>query len=650
MAIRQEKANALKSRQVRQVQAKRVLASTSVQLKNEQEDPELEVSTSGVVNNMDKPRLYRPDEFPDFHSTHSKIEGGPSQKADSPLKIEKPNIKATIASRSLQKMLRASTPEITTVQLPNDECPVGDYLNVEGGEEQEVVAGDELDPIEDAALTVPNAPALGLEVPEEPEVKEILSADELEDLDEDPMSEGVEEGDEEFEDEEDGDLDGDTQDLDDLDEEQIEASEDDGEEEEEDDGDAGDATGLDDSDIDDDDMTMDEAREIVDPDGAEDPLSADDSDEVEVGTDTTQGEGMVDTDDAWDEEEPVDEDQDMDGLNGLGDLDDEEVDEGDGEELPEVDATDELDELEEEGSPIDSIKGEDILNIVDVDDLPDAEGADDLLFASNGNTALVLSGTRVIAQMGKARAIKAGVEDIYHDDKFHDAVIAECATKGIRKGLTTMGYALSTVKIGQNHLMAKRIEARTQQVTAKMKRTQEVKAKTFDQALAIAAVGINRRFFKGQQNALQASLGQVLAQAGVRNADRLVNYVFNTQGVEYAKQLVVLARQINNLPADGRNSLAAALDMVDDEGNFQEPEMDFNEMEDEGHQVESFTEEGDGLEDFEDPMVASTSVTAALLRPGQKVTNRSTAGKSNGKVSVTAAALLNSNTPLKFSF
>jgi hypothetical protein len=139
-----------------------------------------------------------------------------------------------------------------------------------------------------------------------------------------------------------------------------------------------------------------------------------------------------------------------------------------------------------------------------------------------------------------------------------------------------------------------------------------------DQSLAIAAVGINKRYFKDYPNPLKAALLQQLTQAGVRGAASLVSAAFSEHGVEYARSILALAQKISAMPEEVRDNHAESLDMTSD-GDF---------MEDEDTEVVGLAEDEDGEDEFEDfGTGAPASVTAALERssprrlsqPGGKV-------------------------------
>src|SRR6202008_2039930 len=111
----------------------------------------------------------------------------------------------------------------------------------------------------------------------------------------------------------------------------------------------------------------------------------------------------------------------------------------------------------------------------------------------------------------------------------------------------------------------RRVDAKVKQVTAAVRRTSQSAREATEQCMAIAAVGINRQFFKDTHNELRAALEEELQAAGVRGATKLVRHVFASKGVAYAKAIVTLATKLQAMPESTRNQFAEALDMTSEE-------------------------------------------------------------------------------------
>lgn len=316
-------------------------------------------------------------------------------------------------------------------------------------------------------------------------------------------------------------------------------------------------------------------------------------------------------------------------------------DEEEGDEFSEDGDADADEEVEE----VEAANTVDDMPVVDVDGTDD-EG-DDVVFASIGLQLHAIKANRIVASIGKKRAVKAGHGDMYLSDQFQDVVSIEMSKHGLRAGLQKMGFALATVNVSKNEVINKRVEAKAAKVTSAVRRTTHQSNEALGQCLAIAAVGINRQYFKDARNELRAALEEELEAAGVRGASRLVRKVFASKGVDYAKSILTLATKLVNLPETARNQFAAALDMTtdgeieDDEDLFAEPSNPEFVTAEEGED-EEFDDE------FEDEDEAPNSVHAALARPASKVQRREVNASKAG-YSVTAMAILSGKAPLPFA-
>lgn len=254
--------------------------------------------------------------------------------------------------------------------------------------------------------------------------------------------------------------------------------------------------------------------------------------------------------------------------------------------------------------------------LADVDDMDD-EG-DDTVFASVGMKLHVIKANRIVATMTKRMATKANVQDVYMSEQFELATAAEMAKHGLRAGLKKQGFVMAKVNVAKNDVLNRRVESKAKQVTAAVRRAQANSNEALGQCLAIAAVGINRQYFKDARNELRAALEQELEEAGVRGASRLVRRVFASKGIDYAKSILTLANKLVNMPEETRNAFAAALDMTSD-GEIDEDEDMYGDesspdfVNEEHEEVED--DDGDFVDTFEAEDEAPETIHAALLQP-----------------------------------
>lgn len=394
--------------------------------------------------------------------------------------------------------------------------------------------------------------------------------------------------------------------------------------------------------------TMDEQCDEV---GLQDTQHMDNLEDPAAGYLTVGSEDDEFDDDMDDDEDEVDAGAELE--DNAGSTPQSLLEVGDDEEWdPDTAVVSEFDDGDDEFSEEDEDQIDAAVAVISADDMPvvDVDGTDDegddVVFASIGMQLHAIKANRIVASLGKKRAVKAGHGDVYLSDQFQDVVGVEMSKHGLRAGLAKMGFALATVNVAKNELINKRVEAKAAKVTAAVRRTTHQSNEALGQCLAIAAVGINRQYFKDARNELRAALEEELEAAGVRNATRLVRRVFASKGVDYAKSILTLATKLVNLPETARNQFAAALDMTTD-GEIEDDEDTFGQPSD----PEFVTAEGDDEEfddEFEDEIESPESVHAALARPATRVERREVSASKAG-YSVNAMAILSGKAPLPFA-
>lgn len=301
-----------------------------------------------------------------------------------------------------------------------------------------------------------------------------------------------------------------------------------------------------------------------------------------------------------------------------------------------------------------AVAGADEMALCDVDGMDD--DGDNVAFAAYGTRLLALKGTRAIAHLSKKLAVKAGYDDVYLSDNFQDAVGVEMSKAGLRKGLVSMGFILATVNVAKSDVLNKRVEAKVKTVTAAVRRSSHASTAKMEQCMAIAAVGINRKYFKDTENQLRAGFEAELTAAGMRGASKMVQRVFAEHGIAYAKSMVTLANKLSEMTQAGRDAIAEALDMTD-EADFEDNDELFGDSTSQDFQAEQAGNDEDFVDDFDDELETPQTIQAALLRPARNIqraavtanTRNGSANRSGAKhqLSASAMAILNGDTPLR---
>lgn len=319
-----------------------------------------------------------------------------------------------------------------------------------------------------------------------------------------------------------------------------------------------------------------------------------------------------------------DEEGDDDDLEGDNDLEAELEADGEFDNLDVNSGDDEFGDMGDESSLTDDVAAEveddgfldladdESVAIADADEISDQTDGDELQFATIANAVHVIHSNRILASIGPVSAKKAGVADVYMTPQYQDVVAANISTKGLRKGLVQSGFVLAKVAIKASKHTSKAVQAKVTAAVNQKVEAMNKQQQAMSQAMAIAAVGINRRYFKGADNELKTNLEAELVQAGLRGGQNIVRAMFAKYGVSYAKSILTLATKIAAMPEEMRNQYAEALDMTEDEdfGDSSDTEMD-DGMDDD-------------LEDDFDPIPAS--VTAALHSPVRRDAALLTAG------------------------
>lgn len=237
-------------------------------------------------------------------------------------------------------------------------------------------------------------------------------------------------------------------------------------------------------------------------------------------------------------------------------------------------------------------------NLVDIDGVKDSE--EDLVFASVAGTKMAIHANRIIATMTEESAKQIAADDIYLDDAYDEATMAEVKSIGLRAGLRRMGYTLATVTVKPSAQVKANVARLTASANAQMKAKVEARDKVMRDSLVLAAVGLNRNIFKDYENSLRNELVASLQNAGVRNASRMVRAAFEKYGTDYSKKLMMIASDIADLPEETREGLASQLDMTmeADEDVMADPNL-----------------YGDPVTEAEEDECSIASVKAALRNP-----------------------------------
>lgn len=229
-------------------------------------------------------------------------------------------------------------------------------------------------------------------------------------------------------------------------------------------------------------------------------------------------------------------------------------------------------------------------------------------FVMHAGNLLAIKDTTVVAHMTKVSAKKHGILDVYGTKTFAGLMAEEVKKHGLSAALRANNFRTERIDFTTSKVVAKTIAAETKRIQARVQKQNEIKAAVQEQSVAIAAVGMSRKFFKDVPNPLMASLSSALAAAGVRNPDRFLQKEFAAHGAAYIQAALEVANKLAAQSEEVRNGYADALDMtcetMDDVDDAAAPIVKV--ADDDGFDMEG---DDDGMED-----VGSADITAALVR------------------------------------
>ena len=213
-------------------------------------------------------------------------------------------------------------------------------------------------------------------------------------------------------------------------------------------------------------------------------------------------------------------------------------------------------------------ENEDEMALVDVEGMDDTIASSELESVVASASLIILSNNKSIAYMDEKLAIKAKMDDVYLADEFPLVVASQIDEKGLREGLTSLGFKLTPVNLSEQKVIKASVNKKTvnfqKEITAKV---QEQK-NAYDDSLAIVAVGMTRGYFKNIENPLKTALIAELENTNVRNAAKIVNKVFAATSIGFVHTLTEAAEKLAAMPKEVRANHMQALDMISEDADI----------------------------------------------------------------------------------
>ena len=223
---------------------------------------------------------------------------------------------------------------------------------------------------------------------------------------------------------------------------------------------------------------------------------------------------------------------------------------------PDSDAEEKSEEDEMDASESTDI---DALALVD-DSQPDAAAKLDVSYSSNVAGASAWTAFYEGKPVAMARVADAGKNaDLFDKPAFGQAALSAARQIGVKTVLRDLGFKPLVHSVPVTTSLSKMVEERVAAERESLSATAKQHSERFQAALATAAIGINRGFFKGVANPLKSALCSAMADAGMRNPEALVDSVFSRNFEQFSKIAHAKAEEILQRPPEVQESLASAV-------------------------------------------------------------------------------------------
>lgn len=150
--------------------------------------------------------------------------------------------------------------------------------------------------------------------------------------------------------------------------------------------------------------------------------------------------------------------------------------------------------------------------------------------------------------------------DVFDKPAFGQVLLATAGHSNIKSALSELGFKPIKHQVSVSAEVQRMVDERAKEAIAAAEAAAKQFKDSFLSALATAAAGINRNFFKDvAANPLKGGLWTTLSSAGMQNPEVLIDKAFAAHADEYHKILVAKACEILEQPSEVQASLASAV-------------------------------------------------------------------------------------------
>jgi hypothetical protein len=156
-------------------------------------------------------------------------------------------------------------------------------------------------------------------------------------------------------------------------------------------------------------------------------------------------------------------------------------------------------------------------------------------------------------------SVGAQKAEIFASESFRKATETLMAQVGVVAGLQDMGFQSMKIHMPVKQLVASNVAKETAKIRQEMEAQVQNMRDDLKAAMSTASVGINKGFFAKLTNPIKAELYDLLSNAGVRNAETLIDDAFSAKGDDYHRALLTQAFDLLSKPVDARNEISSAV-------------------------------------------------------------------------------------------
>lgn len=179
----------------------------------------------------------------------------------------------------------------------------------------------------------------------------------------------------------------------------------------------------------------------------------------------------------------------------------------------------------------------------------------------NENTWMAMhKGTPIAKVTASSSKVESGV---YHSAQFANVVHASVNENGVEKAFEELGFQPIVAEVDVDSYVQNEVEnqvsARVEDVRSNFEVSSQDYSERFEAALATAAEGINKGFFKDLNNPVKSALVSTLQSVGVKNSGNMVAQAHNQNNADYIRNLIAKAKEIMEYDVNVQNQLTEAV-------------------------------------------------------------------------------------------